>query len=91
MFVRSNEKITYFYVYVYVYLLIIKKKKKYKKLRLAKLEFNITRSSSLVSSSTIEEKEKSIMLEFCIYKELKFGKLENCVAWNLSLPSLSSM
>ena len=86
MFVRSNEKITYFYVYVYVYLLIIKKKKKYKKLGLAKLEFNITRSSS-----TIEEKEKSITLEFCIYKELKFGKLENCVAWNSSLPSLSSM
>ena len=85
MFVRSNEKITYFYVYVYVYLLIIKKKK-YKKLGLAKLEFNITRSSS-----TIEEKEKSITLEFCIYKELKFGKLENCVAWNSSLPSLSSM
>ena len=89
---RSNEKITYFYVYVYFYLLIIKKKKKkYKKLGLAKLEFNITRSSSLVSSSTIEEKKKSITLEFCIYKELKFGKLENCVAWNSSLPSLSSM
>ena len=53
MFVRSNEKkITY----VYVYLLIIEKK--YKKLELAKLEFHITRNSSLVSSSTIEEKKR---------------------------------
>ena len=53
MFVRSNEKkITY----VYVYLLIIEKK--YKKLVRAKLEFHITRNSSLVSSITIEEKKR---------------------------------
>ena len=58
MFVHSNEKIkikTYFYVYVYF--LIIKKKKKYEELELTKLEFHITRNSSLVSSSTIEGKK----------------------------------
>ena len=57
------KKITYFYVYVY--LLIIKKK-------------NITRNSSLICSSTIEGKKKSITPEFCVYKELelKFTKLE---------------
>ena len=55
MFVCSNEKkkkkTTYFYVYVY---LLIKKKKKNKELNLSKLEFHITRNSSLISSSTIE-------------------------------------
>ena len=66
-------------------------KKKYKELKLAKLEFHITRNSSLVSSSTIEEKKKSITLEFCIYKELELSKLEYCVAWNSSLASSSSM
>ena len=48
------KKSTHFYVYVY--LLIIEKK--YEKLELAKLEFHITRNSSLVSSSTIEEKKR---------------------------------
>ena len=46
-------------------------KKKYKELELAKLEFHIRRNSSLVHSSTIEEKKESITLELCIYKELK--------------------
>ena len=49
------KKITYYYVYVY---LLINEKKKYKELELAKLEFHITRNSSLGSSSTIEEKKK---------------------------------
>ena len=67
-------------------------KKKYKELELAKLKFHIRRNSSLVHSSTIEEKKKkSITLKFCIYKELELGKLEYCVAWNSSLPCLSSM
>ena len=63
-------------------------KKKYKELNHAKLEFHITRNSSLGSLSTIEEK-KTNTLKFCIYKELELGELEYCVAWNLSLPSLS--
>ena len=78
------KKITYFYVYVYLF----RKKKKYKELNHAKLEFHITRNSSLGSLSTIEEK-KSNTLKFCIYKELELGELEYCVAWNSSLPSLS--
>ena len=82
------KKITYFYVYVY---LLTIGKKKYKELELAKLEFHIRRNLSLVRSSTIEEKKKSIRLEFCIYKELELGKLEYCVAWNSSLPCSSSM
>ena len=35
--------------------------------------------------------QESITLKFCIYKELELAKLEYCVAWNLSLPSSSSM
>ena len=66
-------------------------KKKYKELELTKLEFHITRNSSLGSLSTIEEKKKIKTLQFCIYKELELAKLEYCVAWNLSLPSSSSM
>ena len=89
MFLRSNEKkITYFYVYV---CLLIIGGKKYKELEFSKLESHITRNSSLVSSSTIKERKKNIMLEFCIYKELELGKLKYCVAWNSSLLSLSSM
>ena len=84
------KKITYFYVYVYL-LIINKKKKKNKEFEHSKLEFHITRNSSLESSSIIEEKKKSITLEFCIYKELELGKLEYCVAWNSSLPSSSSI
>ena len=64
------------------------REKKYKELELTKLEFHITRNSSLGSLSTIEEK-KTNTLKFCIYKELELGELEYCVAWNLSLPSLS--
>ena len=35
--------------------------------------------------------QESIMLKFCIYKELELSKLEYCVAWNSSLISSSSM
>ena len=48
-------KIRTTYFYIYVYLLI---KKKYKELKLTKLEFHITRNSSLVSSSNIEGKKR---------------------------------
>ena len=51
------KKITYFYVYVYLWI-IKKKKKMYKELKFSKHEFHITRNSSLVSSSTIEERKK---------------------------------
>ena len=50
----------------------------YKELELGKLEYH-------------RRKKKTIMLEFCIYKELKFSKLKYCVAWNSSLPNSSSM
>ena len=66
MFVRSNEKSTYFYIYIY--LLIIEKKKKYKELELTKLKFHITRNSSLGSSSTIEEKKRAICSSFVFTK-----------------------
>ena len=69
MFVRSNKKSTYFYVYVY--LLITerkKKKKKYKELELTKLKFHITRTLSLGSSSTIEEKKRAICSIFVFTK-----------------------
>ena len=62
------------------------------------------RNSSLANSSSIlqgtrvgkleyhrRKEKKSITLEFSIYKELEFGKLEYCVAWNSSLPNSSSM
>ena len=79
MFVRSNEKN---YLFLCLCLFVdYPKKKKYKELELTKLEFHITRNSSLVRSITIEgKKKKSIMLEFCIYKELDLGKLEYCVS-----------
>ena len=80
---RSNEKINYFYVYVY---LLFSKKKKYKELELTKLEFH-----KLGKLEYDKRKKKSIMLKFCIYKELELGKLDYCVAWNSSLPSSSSM
>ena len=89
MFVCSNEKN---YLFLCLRLFVDHwEKKKYKELELAKLKFHIRRNSSLVRSSTIEEKKKGITLEFCIYKELELGKLEYCVAWNSSLPCLSSM
>ena len=69
-------KIRTTYFYVYVYLLI---KKKYKELKLTKLEFHITRNSSLVSSSNIEGEKKRAF------------KIEYCVAWNSSLASSSSI
>jgi len=64
MFVHSNEKKLLIFMFMFMFICWLSKKK-YKKLELVKLEFNITRSSSLVSLSTIEEKEKSITLEFC--------------------------
>ena len=91
MFVHSNEK-----KYSFLCLCLFvdyqqKKKKKNKEFEHSKLEFHITRNSSLESLSIIEEKKKSITLEFCIYKELELGKLEYCVAWNSSLPNSSNM
>ena len=70
------KKITYFYVYVY--LLIIIYIYIYNEIKLRKLDVHITRNSSLICSSTIEGKKKSITPEFCVYKELelKFTKLE---------------
>ena len=44
------------------------RKKKYKELELTKLDFHITRNSSLGSSSTIEEKKKSNTLKFVFTK-----------------------
>ena len=63
------KKITY----VYVYLLIIEKK--YKKLELAKLEFHITRNSSLVSSITIEEKKRALRSSFVFTNKLSLVSL----------------
>ena len=63
----------------------------HKELKLSILEFHITKNSSLVSLSTIEEKKESIRLECCIYKQLELGKLKYCVVWNSSLPRSSSM
>ena len=54
-------------------------KKKYEELELTKLEFHITRNSSLVSSSTIEGKKNRAF------------KIEYYVAWISSLASSSSM
>ena len=72
MFVCLNEKKLLIFMFTFICWLL--RKKKYKELELAKLEFHIRRNSSLVHSSTIEEKKKSIILEFCIYKELELGK-----------------
>ena len=56
MFVCSNEKN---YLFLCLCLFVdYKKKKMYKELKVSKNEFHITRNSSLVSSSTIEEKKK---------------------------------
>ena len=72
------KKITYFYVYVYLLIKIYIYIYIYKELELRKLDVHITRNSSLICSSTIEGKKKSITPEFCVYKELelKFTKLE---------------
>ena len=59
------KKITNFYVYVY---LLIIEKKKYKELELNKLEFHITRNSSMGSSSTIEEEKRAIRSSFVFTK-----------------------
>ena len=92
MIVGSNEKNYLFFMFMFICWLS-EKKRKYKELKLAKLEFHITRNSSLVSSSMIEgkKKKKRITLEFCIYKalelrvlccmELKVLKLEFHVAF----------
>ena len=55
MFVHSNEKN---YLFLCLCLFVDYGKKKYKELELTKLEFHITRNSSLGSSSTIEEEKK---------------------------------
>ena len=44
-----------------------KKKKNYKELKLSKLEFHITRNSSLVSSSTIEENKKRALRSSLVF------------------------
>ena len=44
------------------------RKKKYKELELTKLDFHITRNSSLGSSSTIEEKKRAICSSFVFTK-----------------------
>ena len=63
MFVHSNEKKNY--LFLCLCLFVDDQEKKYKELELAKLEFHITRNSSLGSSSIIEEKKESNMLKFC--------------------------
>ena len=89
MIVGSNEKNYLFFMFMFICWLS-EKKRKYKELKLAKLEFHITRNSSLVSSSMIEGKKKKSALHssFVFTKHLSF---EYCVAWNLRFWSLSSM
>ena len=55
MFVDSNENKNYLFLCL---CLFVDLKKKYKELELTKLEFHITRNSSLVSSSNIEGKKR---------------------------------
>ena len=75
MFVCSNEKN---YLFLCLRLFVDHwEKKKYKELELAKLKFHITRNSSLVSSSTIEEKKKRALRSSLVFTK------------NLSLVSLS--
>ena len=66
MFVRSNEKKNY--LFLCLCLFVDDQEKKYKELELAKPEFHITRNSSLVSSSTIEEKKRTLSSSFVFTK-----------------------
>ena len=56
------------YLFLCLCLFVDEQEKKYKELELAKLEFHITRISSLVSSSTIEEKKRTLRSRFVFTK-----------------------
>ena len=64
MLVHSNEKNDLF-MFMFICRLL---GKKYKELELTKLEFHITRNSSLVSPSTIEEKKRTLRSSFVFTK-----------------------
>ena len=56
------------YLFLCLCLFVDDREKKYKELELTKLEFHITRISSLVSSSTIEEKKRTLRSRFVFTK-----------------------
>ena len=78
MFVCSNEKN---YLFLCLRLFVDHwEKKKYKELELAKLKFHIRRNSSLVRSSTIEEKKKR-----ALHSSFVFTKNLNLVSSSIVL------
>ena len=76
------------YLFLCLCLFVDEQEKKYKELELARWSPLLEEKSRSIGVHRREK--KNITLEVCIYKELKLGKLEYCVAWNSSLPSSSS-
>ena len=67
MCVQIKKVLIFMFMFI-CWLLKKKKKKKYKELELTKLKFHITRTLSLGSSSTIEEKKRAICSIFVFTK-----------------------